>query len=289
MSGWETPRSRCRPGLEKERRNVTVAEEYRTTPPIRWIVVLEKTTKMAFNASDKARDFQTFKHQHQCLNVRKRDKIAQVTATECLRHQPRATVLHHPYFPYEGHRAKLMQLGQRLQLVRVCESKGVVKMWDHGHVPGAACQWEGLESVEIAGDMGDDHFHNFIWKVAGRYVCGTCLWRRITEQAIDVDLALVPNGLHTGREVHLCGASGAEVRAVYAHRLVVIPGAVDVGLLGRLTCPDVGGFVETDVSSERCHRRSEVIRLDQPVPNPQTATFSASLSPLDVVVPQVLW
>ena len=31
------------------------------------------------------------------------------------------------------------------------------------------------------GDVGDDHFYEFIWKAAGRFVCDTAPWRRITE------------------------------------------------------------------------------------------------------------
>ena len=64
------------------------------------------------------------------------------------------------------------------------------------------------------GDMGDDHFHEFIWKAAGRFVRDTGPWRRITEQAIDVGFASVPNDPHPTREVY---PYGAEVRAIYAH------------------------------------------------------------------------
>jgi hypothetical protein len=80
-----------------------------------------------------------------------------------------------------------MQLVQRLQLVAsdggniVLESKGVVEVRDRGDVPGAASQRRRLESVEVAGDVGDDHFHDFRWEAAGRFACGAYVWRRITE------------------------------------------------------------------------------------------------------------
>ena len=38
-------------------------------------------------------------------------------------------------------------------------------------------------------DMGDNHFHDFIWEVGGRFVRR----RRIIEQAIDVGFASMPN------------------------------------------------------------------------------------------------
>ena len=95
-----------------------------------------------------------------------------------------------------------MQLGQRLQLATsgtkhiVPESKGVVKVWDRG-------------------DVGENHLYD-LWEVVDQFVRGGCLWRRITEQAIDVGLGSMPNGPHLGRKVYPYSANGAEVRAIYA-------------------------------------------------------------------------
>jgi hypothetical protein len=78
----------------------------------------------------------------------------------------------------------------------VPESKGMVKVWDHGDVPVAASQRKRLERVEVVGDKTNDHFQEFIWKAVGRSVCSMCLWRRIAKQAIDVGFASTPNDPH---------------------------------------------------------------------------------------------
>jgi hypothetical protein len=52
------------------------------------------------------------------------------------------------------------------------------------------------------GDVGNDHFHDFIWEAAGRFVHGVCLWRHIAEQAVDVGFASTPNDPHANREVY---------------------------------------------------------------------------------------
>jgi hypothetical protein len=79
------------------------------------------------------------------------------------------------------------------------------------------------------GDVGDDHFRGVVRKVAGRFVRGTCVWRHITEQAIDVGLASTPYDPQPSREVYAYGANGAEVRGIYARRWVVIPDAGGIG------------------------------------------------------------
>ena len=93
----------------------------------------------------------------------------------------------------------------------------MVKVRDGGDVPGTAGQRKRLESAEVAGDVGDDHFYDLVWEGAGRYVRNGCLWRRTTKQTIDLGFASAPNDLHTNREVHPYGTKGVEVRDVYAH------------------------------------------------------------------------
>jgi hypothetical protein len=48
-------------------------------------------------------------------------------------------------------------------------------VWDWGDVPGVASQSIRLESDEVASDVSDDHFHNFVYEAAGRFVRGLCL------------------------------------------------------------------------------------------------------------------
>jgi hypothetical protein len=115
--------------------------------------------------------------------------------------------------------------------------------------------------------MCDDDLHDFMGKATGRFVRDGRLWRHIAGRAVDVDLALVPSGLHSSREAYPYGANGAEVRAVYAHWLVGVPGAGGVDLPEQPTCPVAWGFVVVGV---RWHRRLEVIRLDQAILNPRT-------------------
>ena len=38
-----------------------------------------------------------------------------------------------------------------------------------------------LGCLGTTGNAGDSYFHDFRWEVVGRFVPGTCLWRRIPE------------------------------------------------------------------------------------------------------------
>ena len=118
-----------------------------------------------------------------------------------------------------------------------------MKVWNRGDVPGAASHRTRLESVEIVGDVDDDHFDDVIWKTAGRFMYKACVWRPITEQAIDVGFASTPNDPHASREVYSYGANGAEVRTVYVYHWVTIPVTEDIDALDRTTFPVVGDFV----------------------------------------------
>ena len=68
-----------------------------------------------------------------------------------------------------------------------------------------------------------------MWEAGVRFAYSAWFWRRITEQAIDGNFALMPNGLHASREVYLYDADSAEVRAIYVHWGVAIPDAGDIG------------------------------------------------------------
>ena len=92
-----------------------------------------------------------------------------------------------------------------------------MKVRDGSDVPGATSQRIRLESVEVVSDVGNNHFHDFIWEAGGRSVRGARLLRRVAEQAIDVGLGSTPNYPHGSQEVYFYGANGAEVRAIYVH------------------------------------------------------------------------
>ena len=62
------------------------------------------------------------------------------------------------------------------------ESDGVVEVWDRGDVPGEAGQRTRLESAKIVGKMGDDHFHDFVWKGCGWFAWGTCLQESVISE-----------------------------------------------------------------------------------------------------------
>ena len=98
------------------------------------------------------------------------------------------------------------------------ESKGMVKVRNRDCVPGAASQRTRLESVKVAGEVGDDHFHDFVRDAAGRLVHGT----RNTEEAIDLGVASMPMGHREGQEGYPYGANGAGVRAIHVHLYVAI-------------------------------------------------------------------
>jgi hypothetical protein len=89
------------------------------------------------------------------------------------------------------------------------------------------------------GDVGNDHFHDFVWEAADRSVRGG----RITEEAIDVGFASTPNDPHPSREAYPYGANGTEVRGIHTHLLIAIPGTEDTGPLERPVFPVAGGFV----------------------------------------------
>ena len=85
------------------------------------------------------------------------------------------------------------------------ESKGMVEVWEGSNVPGAASQCECLESGEVIGDVGDDHFHDVVWKrglglltLEDPFVRGACLWGRISEELVEPGSSLVPGGHHAG-------------------------------------------------------------------------------------------
>jgi hypothetical protein len=90
--------------------------------------------------------------------------------------------------------------------------------------------------VEVVSDVDDDHFHDFIREAAARYA-GVCLWRRMTEQAIDVGFASTPNDPHSTREVCPYGANGADVRGICVHQWVAVPDTEDISPLERPAFP----------------------------------------------------
>lgn len=83
------------------------------------------------------------------------------------------------------------------------ESECMVEMWGHGGIPGTANQRTSLESAEVVGKVGDDHFHDIIWELWGdRFVRETWLWGHISGEAIGIGSASVPGGRRVGREVY---------------------------------------------------------------------------------------
>ena len=67
------------------------------------------------------------------------------------------------------------------------------------------------------GDVGDDHFHDFVWETLGRFARNTCLWWPITEQAVDLGFTSSPNDHHAIRDVYPYDTIGAGVRAIRVH------------------------------------------------------------------------
>lgn len=114
-----------------------------------------------------------------------------------------------------------MQFGQRLQFVTsrikyfIPEGKGMVDMWDRNDVPGTAGQRTLFESVEVVGEVEDDHFHRFEWQATSGLMRSARLRRCVPEQAADPGLASIPgyHG-HAIREAEPCGADSTEVRAI---------------------------------------------------------------------------
>ena len=43
------------------------------------------------------------------------------------------------------------------------EKKGMVDTWGCNDIPGTAGQRTSLEGIEVAGEVGEDHFHDFVW------------------------------------------------------------------------------------------------------------------------------
>lgn len=80
----------------------------------------------------------------------------------------------------------------------------MVEVRGGGDIPGAASQRKRLEAAHITGEVGDDHLHDFVWEIRGRFVRGVCRfvrsvcpWRRIVEEAVDLGFASIPNDDHT--------------------------------------------------------------------------------------------
>jgi len=81
----------------------------------------------------------------------------------------------------------------------------MVNMRDCGEIPGTAGQRACLESVVVVNEVADDHFHDFVREPAGRFVRDVNLWRRVTEQAIDLGFSPSPDDHHAIRNVCPCG------------------------------------------------------------------------------------
>jgi len=94
------------------------------------------------------------------------------------------------------------------------------------------------------GEVSDDHFHNFVWQAADRFVDGTSLWRRILEQAIGLGFASVPNDHHASHDTYPCGANSAKISYLCAQmKKGAILDAEDMGLSVRPAFLVVGGIV----------------------------------------------
>ena len=87
----------------------------------------------------------------------------------------------------------------------VPKSKGMVNMRDRGEIPGTASQRACLESVVVVNEVADDHFHDFVREPAARFVRDVHLWRRVTEQAIDLGFSPSPDDRHAIRKLRPCG------------------------------------------------------------------------------------
>ena len=64
-------------------------------------------------------------------------------------------------------------------------------------------------------EMGDDHFGDFIREVAGIITRAASRRRYITEEAINLGFASIPDLHHVKREVCPYNADGVDIRAVY--------------------------------------------------------------------------
>ena len=98
----------------------------------------------------------------------------------------------------------------------------MVKAWGREYVPGAASQRTRLESVEVTGEVGDDHLHDFVRNTAGRFVCGMCPRGRIVEEAIGLGFASIPGNYRAGQVDYSYDASGVGVRTSYTRLGVAI-------------------------------------------------------------------
>ena len=75
----------------------------------------------------------------------------------------------------------------------------MVKVWDSGGVPRATGQRTRLESVEVAGKVGDNRFHDIIREKvrACRPIRGsTFLWRPFVESPVVIGVSPMPRGSH---------------------------------------------------------------------------------------------
>ena len=45
------------------------------------------------------------------------------------------------------------------------EHNGTMELWDGGDVPGIAGERAGFERSKVVGEMGDDHFQEFVRKI----------------------------------------------------------------------------------------------------------------------------
>ena len=87
----------------------------------------------------------------------------------------------------------------------------MVNVWGKNDVPGAASQQTHLESEEVEGEVGDDHFHDFIREWGGRVVHGMRPWNCIAEEAVDLGFASAPNSHHV---IYPYGMNGADIRTI---------------------------------------------------------------------------
>ena len=86
--------------------------------------------------------------------------------------------------------------------------------------------------MEIVGEVGNDHFCDFIREWGGRFVRGTGLWWRITEEPIDLGFGSVPHGHHANREVRSYDANGSQVSQFMNTSGKASLGIRDVGIPG---------------------------------------------------------
>ena len=82
-------------------------------------------------------------------------------------------------------------------------------MWGCRDVPGTTSECTSFEGAEVVGEVGDDHFHNFVWQATGRFARYTHVGRRTAEQVTDIGLSLTPNDRHAIRNIQPCSANSA--------------------------------------------------------------------------------